>query len=256
MGARAAAGMVHLPAELVHHVLQTLDATPQELGALNRLKAVSKQWLWAVRRVLREHAGSASMLALFRHDCEHAVGGLALPIHCRMSPFASTHGLTVQSAVDRAGVLERSVEAVLWEVRIDAEACCPYSMWGADGASCGCAWHDDECPCTWHFEEVRADTHDPGFCLAKLKIRSLRLEVGGRFYGCAKEAMRTRFGEGEVADAVSRGECAPDSLLLGCMHLGCEFNGRWLSVGMLRVLHKLENGDKKGVLSFIESEMS
>ena len=248
--------MVQLPAELVHAVLQLLDATPQQLSVLNGLKAVSKQWLWAVRRVLREHAGSRGMLELFRHDCVHAVGGLALPIHCRLSPFASTHGLTVQSAVDRAGVLERSVEAVLWEVRIDAEACCPYSMWEDGSLACQCNWHDDECPCTWHFEEVRADTFDPGFCLAKLKIKSMRLEVGGRLFSCAKEAMRTQFGEGEIEDAVSRGDCAPDSLLLGCMHLGCEFSGKWLSVGMLRVLHKLENGDKRGVLNFIESGLA
>jgi hypothetical protein len=246
---------MQLPADLVHLVLQSLDVTPADLRALNRLKAVSKPWLWAVRRVLREHAGSASMLALFRHDCVHAVGGLALPIHCRLSPFASTHGLTVQSAVDRAGVLERSVEAVLWEVRIDAEACCPFSLWGEGGASCGCAWHDDECPCTWHFEEVRADTFDPGFCLAKLQIKSMRLEVGGRFYGCAKEALRTQFGEGEIEDAVSRGDCAPDSLLLGCMHVGCEFGGKWLSVGMLRVLQKLLNGDGSGVLNFIDTDL-
>ena len=247
--------MVQLPAELVHAVLQLLDTTPQQLSVLNGLKAVSKQWLWAVRRVLREHAGSRGMLELFRHDCVHAVGGLALPIHCRLSPFASTHGLTVQSAVDRAGVLERSVEAVLWEVRIDAEACCPYSLWGAGGAACECAWHDDECPCTWHFEEVRADTFDPGFCLAKLKIKSMRLEVGGRLFSCAKEAMRTQFGEGEIEDAVSRGDCAPDSLLLGCMHVGCEFGGKWLSVGMLRVLHKLLNRDGSGVLNFIDTDL-
>jgi hypothetical protein len=159
--------MVLLPGDLIHAVLQTLEATPRQLSVLNGLKAVSKQWLWAVRRVLRERAGSRGMLELFRHDCVHDARGLALPLHCRISPYASTAGLTVQSAVDGAGVLERSVEAVLWAVRIDAEACCPYSMWGSAGAPQACAWHDDECPCTWHFEEVRADTHDPGFCLAK-----------------------------------------------------------------------------------------
>jgi len=247
--------MLQLPADLVLQVLQSLEATPGQLSVLNGLKAVSKQWLWAVRRVLREHAGSRGMLALFRHDCAHDVRGLELPMHCRISPYASTAGLTVQSAVDGAGVLERSVEAVLWDLCIDAEACCPYSMWGSDGVSCECAWHDDECPCTWHFEEVRADTYDPGFCLAKLKVKSMRLEVGGRFYGCAKEAMRTQFGEGEIEDAVSRGDCAHDSLLLGCMHLGCEFHGKWLSVGMLRVLSNVRNNDKRGVLNFIESEL-
>ena len=247
--------MVLLPGDLVHAVLQTLEGTPQQLSVLNGLKAVSKQWLWAVRRVLRERAGSRGMLELFRHDCVHDARGLALPIHCRLSPYASTAGLTVQSAVDGAGVLERSVEAVLWEVCIDAEACCPYSMWGSDGASCECAWHDDGCPCSWHFEEVLADTYDPGFCLAKLKITSMRLEVGGRSFSCVKEAMRTQFGEAEIEDAVSRGACAHDSLLLGCMHLGCEFSGRWLSVGMLRVLARLVNGDKRGILNFIESDL-
>ena len=39
------------------------------------------------------------------------------------------------------------------------------------------------------------------------------------------------------------------------MHLGCEFNGRWLSVGMLRVLSNVMNNDKRGVLNFIESEL-
>jgi hypothetical protein len=249
--------MVQLPGDLVHAVLQWLDATPQQLGALNGLKAVSKQWLWAVRRVLCERAGSRCMLELFRHDCVHDARGLALPVHCRISPYASTAGLTVQSAVDGAGVLERSVEAVLWDVRIDAEACCPYSMWGSAGAPRACAWHDDECPCTWHFEEVRADTHDPGFCLAKLRIRSVRLEVGGRMFGCVREALRTRFGEAEIEAAVSRGACAHDSLLLGCMHVGCEFNGRWLSVGLLRVLERVvgTGKEKGGVLNFIESKL-
>jgi hypothetical protein len=248
--------MVHLHADLVHHVLQSLDVTSKQLSVLNSLKAVNKQWLCAVRRVLREHAGSRSMLELFRHDCLHDVShthGLSLPIHCRLSPYASTYGLTVMSAVDNAGVLEDCVQAVLWDVCIDAEPCCAYSMWGSSGASCECAWHDDGCPCSWHFEEVLADTYDPGFCLAKLKIKSMCLEVGGRFYDCAKEAMRTQFGEGEIEDAVSRGACAHDSLLLGCMHLGCEFNGRWLSIGMLRVLSRLVNRDNKGILNFVNS---
>ena len=229
-----------MPGDLVHAVLQTLEVTPKQLSVLNGLKAVRKQWLWAVRRVLRERAGSRGMLELFRHDCVHDARGLALPLHCRISPYASTAGLTVQSAV----------EAVLWDLCIDAEACCPYSMWGSDGASCECAWHDDECPCTWHFEEVCADRYDPGFCLAKLKVKSMRLEVGGRFYGCAKEAMRTQFGEAEIEDAVSRGACAHDSLLLGCMHVGCELNDKWLSVVLLRVLDKLRNSEERGVLCF------
>jgi hypothetical protein len=83
----------------------------------------------------------------------------------------------------------------------------------------------------------------------------MRLEVGGRFFSCAKEAMRTQFGEAEIEDALSRGACAHDSLLLGCMHVGCEFNGRWLSVGMLKVLARLVSGEKRGVLNFIESDL-
>jgi len=239
--------MPEVHADVLGRILQALDATPAELSLLNTVKAVSKQWLLAARRVLRAHAGSAGMLALFRHDCASDMRGLALPMHCRMSPYASTAGLTVQSAVDGAGVLERSVEAVLWEACVETEACCVYAEPGE--ASCGCAWHEEECPCTWHFEEVRADTYDPGFCLAKLRIVSMRLEVGGRFYGCAKEALRTRFGAGEIEDAVTRGDCAHDSLLLGCMHVGCEFNGTWLSVGVLRVLDRLRNREE-GVLCF------
>ena len=238
--------MAEVHGDALGHILEALEATPAELRLLNTAKAVSKQWLLAARRALRAHAGSPGMLAVFRDDCAHDMRGLALPMHCRISPYASTAGLTVLSAVDHAGVLERSVEAVLWEACVEAEAC--YVEPGE--ASCGCAWHEAECPCTWHFEEVRADTYDPGFCLAKLKVRSMRLEVGGRFYGCAKEAMRTKFGEGEIEDAVTRGDCAHDSLLLGCMHVGCEFNGKWLSVGLLRVLDKLRNNDGQGILCF------
>jgi hypothetical protein len=102
---------------------------------------------------------------------------------------------------------------------------------------------------------VLADTYDPGFCLAKLKIKSMWLEVGGRFYGYSKEAMRTQFGNAEIEDTVSRGACAHDSLLLGCMHVVCEFNGRWLSVGMLCVRDRLLNGEKRGVLNFIEIDL-
>ena len=240
--------MPEVHADVLGHILQALEATPAELRVLNRVKAVNKQWLLAARRVLRARAGSRGMLALFRDDCVHDMRGLALPMHCRISPYASTAGLTVQSAVDGAGVLERSVRAVLWEVRVEAEACCMYAEPGE--ASCECAWHEEECPCALHFEEVRADTYDPGFCLAKLKIKSMRLEVGGRVFSCAKEAMRTKFGAGEIEDAVTRGDCAHDSLLLGCMHVGCEFNGTWLSVGLLRVLDKLRNREEGGVLCF------
>ena len=240
--------MAEVHGDALGHILEALEATPAELRLLNTAKAVSKQWLLAARRALRAHAGSAGMLAVFRDDCAHDMRGLALPMHCRISPYASTAGLTVLSAVDHAGVLERSVEAVLWEACVETKSCCIYAEPGE--ASCGCVWHEAECPCTWHFEEVRADTYDPGFCLAKLKVRSMRLEVGGRFYGCAKEAMRTQFGEGEIEDAVSRGDCAHDSLLLGCVHVGCEFHGKWLSVGLLRVLDKLRNNDGQGILCF------
>ena len=76
-------------------------------------------------------------------------------------------------------------------------------------------------------------------------------------FGCVREALRTQFGEGEIEAAVSRGACAHDSLLLGCMHVGCEFNGRWLSVGLLRVLGRLvgTGNEKRGVLNFIESKL-
>jgi hypothetical protein len=41
------------------------------------------------------------------------------------------------------------------------------------------------------------------------------------------------------------------------MHVGCEFNGRWLSVGLLRVLGRLvgTGNEKRGVLNFIESKL-
>ena len=92
---RVAEKMAQLSVDLVHAVLQWLEATPGQLSVLNGMKAVSKQWLCAVRRVLRERAGSRGMLELFRHDCVHDARGLALPLHCRISPYASTAGLTV-----------------------------------------------------------------------------------------------------------------------------------------------------------------
>jgi hypothetical protein len=235
--------------------LQTLEATPINLSLLNNLKAVSKQWLRAVRRVLGQHAGSRAMLDLFREDCVQHVGVLQLPMHCRLSPYASVHGLTVSSAVDSAGILERSVEAVLWDVCIEAEACCPYSIWEEGSLACHCNWHDDECPCSWHFEEVLEKMYDPAFCLAKLRIRSMRLEVGGRFFSCVREAMLTKFGEEEMESATNRGLCKKDSLLLACMHMGCEFSGKWLSVSILPVLHKLVDRGNESILRFIETEL-
>jgi hypothetical protein len=190
-------------ADILCHILQTLEATPINLSLLNNLKAVSKQWLRAVRRVLGRHARGAGLLELFRHDCINNAGGLPLPMHCRLSPYASVHGLTVSSAVDKAGVLERSVEGVLLEACIEVETCCPYSIWGEGSLACHCAWHDDECPCSWHFEEVLQDMYDPPFCLAKMRIVSMRLEVGGRVFRCVREAMRSKFGEEEIANAVN-----------------------------------------------------
>jgi len=247
--------MSGLHADILCHILQTLETTPLNLSLLNNLKAVSKQWLRAVRRVLGQHAGSRAMLDLFREDCVQHVGVLQLPMHCRLSPYASVHGLTVSSAVDEAGVLERSVEAVLWDVCIEAEACCPYSIWEEGSLACHCNWHDDECPCSWHFEEVLEKMYDPAFCLAKLRIRSMRLEVGGRFFSCVREAMLTKFGEEEIESATNRGLCKKDSLLLACMHMGCEFSGKWLSVSILPVLHKLVDRDNESILRFIETEL-
>ena len=247
--------MAELPTDILCHILQSLEATPFNLSLLNGLKGVSKQWRRAARRVLGPHAGSRGMLELFREDCVQHTGVLPLPRHCRLSPFASVHGLTVASAVDQAGVLERSVEAVLWDMCIEAEACCPYSIWEEGSLACHCNWHDDECPCTWHFEEVRENMYDPAFCLAKLRVRSMRLEVGGRYFSCPREAMRTKFGEEEVENATNRGLCNKDSLLLACMHVGCEFSGQWLSVSILPVLHKLVDRDNASVLRFIETNL-
>jgi hypothetical protein len=244
-----------LNGDVIEHILQAFDGSREELELLNTLKAVNKQWLRAVRRVLKRHARGAGMLELFRHDCMNNPGGLRLPMHCRISPYASVHGLTVSSAVDKAGVLERSVEAVLLEACIEVEMCCPYSIWGEGSLACHCAWHDDECPCSWHFEEVLQDMYDPPFCLAKMRIRSVRLEVGGRVFSCVREAMQSKFGEEEIANATQRGLCNPDSLLLACMHVGCVFNGQWLSVSMLPVLHKLADTENTSILRFIESEI-
>lgn len=244
-----------LNADVLEQILEHFQGCREDLSLLNSLKAVSKQWLRAVRRVLGQHAGGRGMLELFRHDCVQHVGVLQLPMHCRLSPYASVHGLSVLSAVDGAGVLERSVEAVLWDVCIEVEGCCPYSVWGEGSLACHCAWHDDECPCSWHFEEVLENMYDPAFCLAKLRIKSMRLEVGGRFFSCVREAMGTKFGEEEIENATERGLCNKDSMLLACMHMGCEFKGQWLSVSILPVLHKLVDKEKRSILRFIETEL-
>ena len=152
-------------------------------------------------------------------------------------------------------VLERSVEAVLRDVCIEAEGCCHYSIWEEGALACHCAWHEDECPCTWHFEEVRETMYDPAFCLAKLRIKSMRLEVGGVEFRCVRDAMLTKFGEEEIANATDRGLCNKDSLLLACMHVGCEFGGQWLSVSLLPVLHKLVSQEQMGILRFIERQL-
>jgi len=244
-----------LHADALEDILQTFEGSREELSLLNTLKAVNKQWRVSVRRFLRKHAAGRSMLELFRHDCINNPGGLRLPMHCRISPYASVHGLSVLSAVDKAGVLERSVEAVLWDICIEVETCCPYSIWGTGSLEYHCTWHDDECPCTWHFEEVLENMYDPQFCLVKMRIKSVRLAVGGRLFSCVREAMLSQFGEEEVENATNRGLCNKDSLLLACMHVGCVFGGQWLSVSILPVLHKLVNKENASILRFIEREL-
>jgi hypothetical protein len=241
--------MVSMHADVVLQILQSFEVSQEALSMLNGFKPVSKAWLCAVRQVLRQHASSRSMLQLFRHDCLHHAGGLKLPMHCRVSPYASTHGLTVLSTLDSFDVLGRSVEAVLTELEVEAAACCAYrtraeSAWNE-------TWHEDECACTWHFEEVLLNAYDPSFCLAKMKIKAIRLEVGGCSYTCVKDAMRTRFEEDEIENVCRRGSCAEDSLLLACMHLGCAFQGAWLSVGILRMLPKLLRERSECVLSIV-----
>jgi hypothetical protein len=53
--------MAGLHADILCHILQTLEATALNLSLLNNLKAVGKQWLRAVRRVLGQHAGGVGM---------------------------------------------------------------------------------------------------------------------------------------------------------------------------------------------------
>ncbi len=52
--------------------------------------------------------------------------------------------------------------------------------------------------------------YDPAFCLAKLRIRSVRLEVGGRLFRCVRETMGTKFGEEEIENTTNRGLCNKD----------------------------------------------
>jgi hypothetical protein len=239
--------MAGLHADIVCHILQWLDATRANLCLLNDVKAVSKDWLLAARRVLRQHAGSRGMLELFRHDCVHALGGLQLPMHCRLSPYASTRGLTVLSTLDDFGVLERSVPAVLLELRVETEACCPYSRCEPVSSIGEELWHD-VCPCTWHFEEVLDGIYDPAFCLAKLEVKSIRLQVGDAIYTSIYDAMRTEFEEDDINSVVDATPCSHQSVLLSCLHVGCDFNGQWLSLSILRVLSKLLNENSQWCL--------
>ena len=229
--------------DVVEHILGEFQGSWEDLAALNMAKGVNKQWLQVARRLMRKNAGGRGMLELFRHDCVHNIGGLRLPMHCRISPFASTHGLTVQSSLDEFGVLQRSVQAVLLEICVETEACCPYSKWEPASAISGEAWCEDECPCTWHFEEVLDGIYDPAFCLAMLRIKSIRLEVGGDIYTCIYDAMLEEFEEDEIDGVLDVNPCSQPSVLLSCMHVGCGFNGEWLSLSILRVLRNLMNED-------------
>ena len=228
-----------LCADVVEHILSGFEGCRGDLSLVNNLKAVNKQWLQAVRRFLRKHAGSRGMLELFRHDCVHAPGGLQLPMHCRISPFASTRGLTVLSTLDDCGVLERSVPAVLLDLCVETEACCPYSRWEPASSIREELWHDDECPCLWHFEEVLEGIYDPAVCLARLEIKSIRLDVEGKIYTSIYDAMRIEFAEDDINSAIDASPCSHQSVLLSCVHVGCDFNGKWLSLSILRVLGKL-----------------
>jgi hypothetical protein len=238
-----------LYADVVEHILGRFEGSREDLSLLNTLKGVNKQWLQVVRRVLRKHAGARGMMELFRHDCVRNIGGLRLPMHCRISPFASTHGLTVLSSLDEFGVLEQSVQAVLLDLCVETEACCPYSKWEPAYAVSGEAWCEDECPCTWHFEEVLDGIYDPAFCLAMLRIKSIRLEVGGEIYTSIYDSMCTEFEGDDVNSVIDMIPCSHQSLLLSCVHVGCGFNGEWLSLSILRVLRNLVNGDGKWCLS-------
>jgi hypothetical protein len=229
--------------DVVEHILGEFQGSREDLAVLNMAKGVNKQWLQVARRLMRKNAGGRPMLELFRHDCVHNIGGLKLPMHCRISPFASTHGLTVLSSLDEFGVLEQSVQAVLLDLCVETEACCPYSKWEPAYAVSGEAWCEDECPCTWHFEEVLDGIYDPAFCLAMLRIKSIRLEVGGEIYTSIYDAMLEEFEEDEIDEVLDVNPCSQPSMLLSCVHVGCGFNGEWLSLSILRVLRNLMNED-------------
>jgi hypothetical protein len=109
-------------------------------------------------------------------------------------------------------------------------------------------WHDDECPCLWHFEEVLEGIYDPAFCLAKLEIKSVRLEVGGAVYTSIYDAMCTEFEEDDINSVVDATPCSQQSVLLSCVHAGCDFHGQWLSLSILRVLSKLLNENSQWCL--------
>jgi hypothetical protein len=160
-----------------------------------------------------------------------------------MNPYASSHGLTVLSAIDDFHILNRCVEAVVLDLSIEAQPC---------------EQNNDArfapCPCTWHFEEVLGDAHDPALCLANLRITRIRLEVAGQHFTCIKQALATEFSDTEIEQATDRGLCTQHSLLLACMHLGRSFHNTWLSVGLLSVLRSLQDTHENSVLTFIDPE--
>jgi hypothetical protein len=237
--------MQRLDPELLLHILHYTSPSfvaPAHLRRLNSLKAVSRTWARAVRHVLKQHAPSRAMLELFREDCEGPFC-LTLPLPCRINPYASSHGLTVLSVLDDFQILNRCVEAVISELSIEATPC---------------AQNDDArfspCPCTWHFEEVLGDAHDPGLCLADLRIRHITLEVAGKKFTSLTDALATEFSNAEIEHATDRGLCGQHSLLLACIHLGHTFANTWLSVGLLRVLRSLQDTHQKSVLTFISTQ--
>jgi hypothetical protein len=237
--------MQRLDPELLHHILtctQPAFLTPAHLRLLNSFKTVNTTWHQAARRLLRHHAPARPMLEVFREDCEqHPL--LALPLACRMNPYASSHGLTVLSVLDDFQILNRCVEAVVLDLSIEAQPC---------------EQNNDArfspCPCTWHFEEVLGDEHDPALCLATLRIRHIRLQVAGQEFTCIKQALRTGFTPTEIAHATDRGLCGQHALLLACMHLGINFDKTWLSVNLLRVLRSLQDTRGNKILAFITAQ--
>ena len=232
--------MHRLDPELLLHILHYTSpsfVTPAHLRRLNSLKAVNTTWHHTIRRVLKQHAPTRSLLELFREDCEERPL-LKLPLPCRINPYASSHGLTVLSVLDDFHVLDRCVDAVLLDLCIEARPCTL----------------NDACPCTWHFEEVLGDAHDPALCLADLRIRHITLEVAGKKFTSLTDAMQTEFSNAEIEHATDRGLCGQHSLLLACIHLGHTFANTWLSVGLLRVLRSLQDTHQKSVLTFISTQ--